>query len=395
VTGCPPARISPAGTDCPSTGTLPAGTLPAGTSPAALSPRERVRAALRGGAADRVPFTVYWLMLPRGQAERELRNDGVAIVERVPLFTVEYPDAELVTREYRQNGVPVQRRELHTPVGTVWSEYRREEGYGTSWWQTQHLVKSPADYDVVEHLLRERTYRPHYEAFLLAEQRYGEDGYVIGNTEYSPMNLLIYELLGIERFCLDLADRPGRVLALYEILRERQRRMFEICAASPAELILYCGNISQEVVGVERFRSYYLPCLDELAGLLHQRGKLLGCHLDARMATLMEAVGGSKLDLIEAFTPVPTGDVSVAAARATWPDKVLWINFPSSVHLEEDARIRGEVARILGEAAPGERFLVGITEDVPEAVRGRSFTLISHELRARGTLPLEAGEASP
>jgi hypothetical protein len=356
-----------------------------------LSPRERTRLALLGETPDRVPFTVYWLMLPRGEAERALRNAGVTVVERVPLFTVEYPTCEVITREYRRCGEAVRRREYRTPVGTVWSEFRREGAYGTSWWQTEYLVKEPGDYDILEHLLGERSYRPNFEEFRRAERQYGEDGYVIGNTEYSPMNLLIYELLGLERFSLDLADRPGRVLGLYDLLRERQRRMFEICADSPAELVLFCGNISQEVVGVERFRRYYLPCLDELAGLLHQRGKLLGCHLDARMAGLMETVGGSQLDLIEAFTPEPTGDVSVAAARAAWPDKVLWINFPSSVHLEGAGRIRQEMGRILEEAAPGDRFLVGITEDVPEEVRGPSLAAISDVLNRGGRLPLGGG----
>jgi hypothetical protein len=361
----------------------------------ALSPRERIRVALRGGTPDRVPFSVYWLMFPRAEAERTLRNAGVAIVERVPLFTVEYPSCELVTREYRRDGRPVQRRELRTPVGTIWAEYRREQSYRTSWWQTEFYVKSPADYDVLEYLLLRRTYRPSYEEFLLAESRYGQDGYVIGNTEYSPMNLLLYELLGIERFSLDLADRPERVLALYDILRERQRRMFEICADSPAELVLFCGNISQEVVGVERFRRYYLPCLNELAGLLHQEGKLLGCHLDARMANLVEAVGESALDVIEAFTPVPTGDVSVAAARAAWSDKVLWINFPSSVHMEGEERIRGELARILQQAAPGDRFLIGITEDVPEEHWRGSFRAINEGLDRFGWLPVGSLPVSP
>jgi hypothetical protein len=211
---------------------------------------------------------------------------------------------------------------------------------------------------------------------------------VVGNTEYSPLNLLLYEFLGMERFCLDLADRPRRVLRLYELLRNRQRRMFEICAESPAELVLYDGNISQEVIGEERFRRYYRPCHDEFAALLHQQGKLAGCHLDARLASLAKAVGESKLDVIEAFTPVPTCDMTVAEARRAWPGKVLWINFPSSVHLEGEGRIREELRRILREAAPGDRFLIGVTEDVPEQVRQSSMQVISKGLRDWGKLPL-------
>jgi len=353
-----------------------------------LSPRERVQIVLQGGIADRVPFTVYCLMFPRGEAERELRNAGVTIIERVPLFRVEHPHGEVITQEYYSSGEWFLRKELVTAVGSVHVTYRRESKYGTSWWQIDHYVKKPEDYTVLEFFLRDRTYVPNYEAYILAEQRYGEDGYVVGNTEYSPMNMLIYELLGMERFALDLADRPEKAFSLYDILREKQRKMFEICAESPAQLILYGGNISQEVVGSERFRRYYLPCFNEFASLVHQQGKLIGCHLDARMAGLAEAIGESDLDVIEAFTPVPTCDMSVAQARGAFRGKVLWMNFPSSVHLESEERIQSELIRILREAIPGDRFLIGITEDVPENTWRGSFKIINDGLNRWGALPL-------
>jgi hypothetical protein len=93
------------------------------------------------------------------------------------------------------------------------------------------------------------------------------------------------------------------------------------------------------------------------------------------------------MDVIEAFTPVPTCDVTVAQARAAWPDKVLWINFPSSVLLQPGEEIRAETLRILREAAPGDRFLIGITEDVPEDRWRDSLSTISQTLLEQGALP--------
>jgi hypothetical protein len=344
--------------------------------------------ALHGELADRVPFTAYWQMLPRGDVERRLRNGGMAVVERVPLFRLRHPGIEAVSHEYEEGGSCYMRKELRSPWGSLCATYRRETGYDTSWWQQEYFVKEPRDYDVLEAYLQRRSYVADPEAFTRAARRWGEDGYVVGNTEYSPMNMLIYELLGMQRFSLDLVDRPVRVLALYEILRERQRRMFEICAESPAELVLYDGNISQEVVGVDRFRRYYQPCHEEFAAAMHDGGKLAGCHFDARMATLAQAVGESRLDVIEAFTPAPTCDMTVAQARRAWPGKVLWINFPSSVHVEGKRSIGRQLRRMLREAAPGERLLVGITEDIPEQVLEGSLLAIGAGLRRWGKLPL-------
>jgi len=70
----------------------------------------------------------------------------------------------------------------------------------------------------------------------------------------------------------------------------------------------------------------------------------------------------------------------VAQARALWPDKVLWINFPSSVHLRPAAEIEAVTRRLVAEAAPGDGFLVGITEDVPPDRWQDSFAAIARGL---------------
>jgi uroporphyrinogen-III decarboxylase len=353
-----------------------------------LTPRARIQAALRGEPVDHIPFTVYWLMFPRGEVERSLRNDGAAVIERVPVCRTEMPNVEIATREYYVDGVPIQHEIVRTPVGKVYATKQLDPNYGTSWWNINHYIKKPEDYKVVEFMVRDTVYQPNYEAILLAQERLGEDGYVIGNTEYTPMNKMIYDLMGVERFGLDLRRRFDDVLSLYWVIREKQREMYRLCAESPAEMFIYGGNIHQEVVGLRRFEEYYLPCLDEFADTVHDQGKLSGCHLDAPMATLLQAVATSKIDVVEAFTPVPTCDVTVAEARRVWPDKVLWLNFPSSVHVETPMRIREETLRILHEAAPGDRFLIGITEDVPEDHWRSSLTTISQTILEQGTYPL-------
>ena len=346
-----------------------------------LTPRARILAVLQGKDVDRIPFTVYWLMFPRGQAERELRNEGVTLVERVPLYHIETPNAELISREYHENGRRVMRKEYRTPAGTVFSSYKSEATYGTSWWQEDFYIKDAEDYRVLEYVINDWVYVPDFQNFSLAAERYGEDGFVMGNSEYSPMNMLIYKLIGMERFCVDLIDNPDRIHSLYELIRGKQRDMFQLCAESPAEVINYGGNISQEVLGLDRFQQYYLPCLNEFADLMHEHNKLASCHYDAKMGSLVAAVAGSRTDIIEAFTPVPTGDVTVAEAREAWREKVLWINFPSSVHVESEQRILQELRKILQEAGSKKRFLIGITEDVPEEYWIKSFRIINNGIR--------------
>jgi hypothetical protein len=352
------------------------------------TPRSRIQAALRGELADHVPFTIYWLMLPRGDAERRLRSQGMAVVERVPLYRIEMPNVQVITHEYYEAGVRTLRQTLRTPLGEVFCTKKLDPSYGTSWWDMDYYVKTPDDYRVVEFAVRDSCYCPSYDDFLLAQERLGQDGYVIGNTDYGPMGKMMYHYLGVERFGIDLYDHPDPFFSLYHTIKAKHREMYQVAAASPADMIIYDGNIHQDTMGRRRFEEYYLPCINAFSDAVHEAGKLSACHLDANMRSLVPAVAGSSIDVVEAFTPLPTCDVSVAEARRAWPGKVLWINFPSSVHLQSPDRIRQQTLNLLAEAAPGERFLIGVTEDIPESAWRTSLDAICQTIMEHGGLPL-------
>jgi hypothetical protein len=73
----------------------------------------------------------------------------------------------------------------------------------------------------------------------------------------------------------------------------------------------------------------------------------------------------SDLDYIEAFTPSPDTDMTLADALSAWPGKIVWANFPSSVHVASLETVRETTRRLLREAAPWDHFILGVTEDVP------------------------------
>jgi hypothetical protein len=352
-----------------------------------FTPRDRIQAVLRGEMADRVPLTIYSRMLHRGDAERQLRNQGVTPVERVYIYRVEMPNVRVTSREYYEGGLRTVHETVRTPVGEVSALRKVDPNYG-SWWEVEFYIKRPQDYRVIEFMVQDSVYVPNYAEYLLAEERWGEDGYVFASTGYSPMNHMLYRLMGLERFGLDMYENPSEFFSLYELLRAKQREMFAVCAQSPAHLIQYGGNIHQDVLGQHRFREYYLPCFNEFADVMHEEGKLSLCHMDAPMDTLAPVLADSRMDVVEAFTPVPDGDMTVHEAREAWPDKCLWINFPSSVHLESSEAIREATLTVLRESVPGDRFLVGITEDIPESRWRTSLSTISHTLLEHGGLPL-------
>ncbi len=204
----------------------------------------------------------------------------------------------------------------------------------------------------------------------------------------SPLMFMLWDLMGPERFAIDMYERPDDFFRLYDTVTQRRREQYEISAASPA-LVLHVGdNITGDMIGPERFVRYCVPCYNEFASYLHSEGKLLAVHMDGRMKALADAVADSQVDIVEAFSAVPDGDLELAEAHRTWPDKIIWTNYPSPVHLWPPEQIVAYTRQMLRDIAPGDRFLVGITENIPEEVWQTSLPTISWVLKKEGTLPL-------
>ena len=77
---------------------------------------------------------------------------------------------------------------------------------------------------------------------------------------------------------------------LYQALTEDRRKFYPLVAESPALAVNYCGNVAAEVFGLDRFEEYILPHYNELAEMLHERGKLLGVHFDANTRLFASAI---------------------------------------------------------------------------------------------------------
>ena len=131
-----------------------------------------------------------------------------------------------------------------------------------------------------------------------------------------------------------------------------------------------------EVMGRERFQEYVLPLYREAVEELHRYGKLLGAHLDGNNAGWADLVAGSGLDYVEAFTPDDT-DMTMEDAVDVWKEKILWINFPSSVHLASTETIERKTEEIVVSLRKHGRVIIGITEDIPADHWQRSLGAIS------------------
>ncbi|NSW91446.1 MAG: hypothetical protein HPY74_12370 [Firmicutes bacterium] len=324
--------------------------------------RGRVMAALYGDIPNKTPFTIYEEKIERSEYERNLRNNGLCLVKRVVSYSIRRPNVKIRSYSFTdEKGRYLIRTIYSTPQGEL-TTLVQPDGFTT--WTHERMFKSPEDYKALLFFIKDSVVVPNYDAVCNLQERLGEDYVVRDNLPLEPLQALISDYMGIDRYCIEWMDNRDEIMKLYDALVDVARKIYPIVAEGPLEFCNYGGNVIPMVIGEENFKKYFVPHYNEAAEILHKKGKLIGCHLDGDNTLIMNAVAETALDYIEAYDPGISP--SVAEARKVWPDKTLWLNWPSSWQLESAEEIYNKTMAILKEAAPGNNFILGVTEDIPK-----------------------------
>ena len=87
--------------------------------------------------------------------------------------------------------------------------------------------------------------------------------------------------------------------------------------------------------------------------------------MDGELKSIAKLIAETRIDAIESFTPPPIGNLTIGEARNLWKDKIIWANFPESVSLQGQVAVRKTVRAMLQDAAPGDNFMMEISEGFP------------------------------
>jgi uroporphyrinogen-III decarboxylase len=352
-----------------------------------VNSNELISAALRGAPVDRVPWTIYANLLPRGATERDLRNRGLALLSHASVYTVKRPNVTTDERTVADGDETIVVRTLRTPVGDLTERRRVEPGYGSSW-AYEHFVKQPGDYEILEFIIRDTSYVPDPTVWQAKRDEIGTDGIVNTGVHRIPFQRLWIEYAGLDRFLFDLHDYPELVGRAIEAMNQKDRELWSIIADSPVEFVWCPDNVTALAIGPRLFDQYFAPYYRDLCAVMHGRGKRVYAHVDGAARAIAENIARTPIDIVEAFTPEPTGDLSLAEARRVWKNKIIWINFPSSVHIQAADEVAAVARDLLRQAGTGEGFLFGVTENVPDHALAASLTAITDVLEENGRLPL-------
>ncbi len=318
---------------------------------AEMTKRQRMLAATRGEKADKLPWHCTYRYWTPGEIERECRNSCMGIQWERPSSSFKLNGTRVVEEVDRSNPLEF-RRTYNTPEGSISLVEKRLPGTGMArgirgWtggiaYQTDRAIKKPEDYKVLKYIFENTEFEADYFGIEQAQEWLGEDGIVIDMMRgqgydylmHSPMQTLMIEWIGAEggRFFIQYAKYKDLIEDLYKTICKAFIPMYEIAAKSPAEVVWYPDNVDEVLVNPQLFEKYFVPAYKEAGEIIHKGGKLFAAHFDGRMANLKDLLAQTPLDIIEAFTPPPMGNLHPKDAFEAWPDKVLWMGMPGTVY---------------------------------------------------------------
>lgn len=350
-----------------------------------LNIRERALAVYRGEEPDRIPWLIYDVLCPRGCMARQLRNKGLGLKVSASVLREETPHVHVETKTLGN----VVHRTIRTPTGVLSMKERigLREGAGGSW-TVEHPIKRLSDFEIAEFIVEDTVCMPDYDPFVEAEQNLGDDGIVFVWAGRSPLQQMQIELMGYRTFAIALHKYPKEFERLLRVLERKTAERYQIIAESPAEIVNGTDNINSEIVSPRLFGRYIIPFYKRQAQLLHKKDKIIEDHMDGRLRHLKDLISKMDLDAVEAFTPPPMGDLPLEEARSAWKGKVISLNFPETVFLEGAEATKKRALKILEEAAPGDNFMITITEDIPSDYRWAGLSAVTSVLQRRGVYPL-------
>lgn len=338
--------------------------------------RERLMTVLRGGRADCVPFTIYEWLLPNTPAAKRLHKQGLILIGSRSLYREIQRDVSIESKEVEESGQKKMITRIKTPVGEVIEKAGFDPHFNSRWIQ-EHFIKSIEDYKVIQFVFEHTSYEPSYATYCKANQKIGEAGIISGEILPIPIQRLLVHVMGPQTWSEGIMLYEEQFNKLHEALYRNYCRQAEIAAQSPAEVIWFPDNVTGSMMSPAMFNKYCKPIYDYACFVIKQASKLSFAHYDGANKTLKDCIASTDLDIIEAFTPPPMGDMKVREARAAWPGKVVSLNFPGNLFDKDTKVIERYACAYMEEGGDRGRFVMGCTEEFDPNYFEHTFSTIA------------------
>lgn len=377
-----------------------------------MIPSERFNAVLEGKTPDYIPWAPImnnWFAANQGMGTIPERFKGYELIDiyRELDMCVEArawdKDGEfgrIFKREYRDVDIREEKNgyetltEYRTPVGTVSTVWKSSELIGQKGFasiQTEHMIKGPDDYPVVEYIIQHTDIIPTYDEYLGFEAKTGVDGVPVIGIGQDPMSQMLQNLIGYQTAYYHLHDHPKQFAHLYDVLIEHMELIQDVALKSPAQLLIHGAHFESRMTPPPIYKKYMLPYYQAFAEKMRNHGKILACHADADTSNLLELLFESGFRLLDCYITHPQVRVTMHEARNVFGDQVIiWGGVPAII-LEDsfsEADFEKYMDQLFQDIAPGNAFIMGVSDEImPESNFDRVIR-IGEMIKTHGKLPI-------
>jgi len=297
----------------------------------------------------------------------------------------------------------------HTAVGSISVRHgitaEMKKSGASITWVKEHAVKTKDDYHTLAHLFANLKLKPAYDRFKRWKDSVGEDGIAVaqglGIACSSPMHFIQKTLLDATEFYLHYHDYPKEMAELVEALEPVYRRLIDILAGSPADAVLWSGNVDDMITYPAYFEKDILPWCRRAGQKLHAAGILTMVHPDGENRGLMDLIPQCDMDIADAVTPYPMTKIDIEEYYERWcrsGQMTIQGGIPEMFLLEESTTwddLKNYLDHLLNVIKPGTRFIASIGDTSPPNTDFDRLLYIGERIEKEGKLPLRAGSFDP
>jgi hypothetical protein len=313
--------------------------------------RQNLITALEGGYPPVIPYRTYTDFVTDDPAWEALFQQGLVPIQwssttrRIPP-----PEVEQIVQRETWGGLAAECTVLCTPIGEISRLVANN-------WVQEFWLKTPADYLVMEYIVRHTQIEPAVEIFTADEAKWGRFGLCLDFADRSPWQVILVDYTGLQGFSYHLADGFTELRALVEVLEDQLLETCRLIANGPAKYVSLLENLSAETWGTRRFAKYHLSVYAKILPILHASGKKVYAHCDGQLACLTDLLNQTEMDGIDSLTQPLEGDMSYAQARTAFPGKFFLANFNVSLYDLPPAELQRSVRQMVRDAAADGRLL--------------------------------------
>jgi len=343
-----------------------------------MTPKERMIGLIQGKEIDQVPFVQYHNMNAQNvEIWEEFGSNKMGVLEWVQAYRIETPNCKVVHEDIEEGELHGWRDIIITPKGNLEQKRFLIPGLNGPNGFAEHFIKREEDCQVLLAYLNDYQVVEDLSQIYKCNKKLGDCGIPHVSLPRTPFQALWVEWISIEDLVSHLFEEPDLLNEVMTRLGDILFQALKVTAESTEKAEFYHvtvgDNIHAPIIGINYFQKWCIPYYNAISDSLLEQGIPLFVHMDGDLKPLWNDIDNCRHRGFDSLSPPPDNDTGVAEALSRWTEKMVWANFPSSVHLNNKDAIYNKAMDLLTEGGHTRRFWIQISEDVPPGIWRKSF----------------------